>query len=130
MLNSVTLLGNLGKDPEVRQTQSGITVASFSLATTRKWTDKDGQKQEETEWHRIVAWARLGETCGQYLYKGSKALVSGRLQTRSWQDKDGATRYTTEIVANDVQFLTPRSSNNETPTTNDQVPSTGQDAPF
>jgi single-strand DNA-binding protein len=102
------LIGNLGADPELRYTQSGVAVASFNVATTRRWKDKEGQQQEETEWHKIVAWQRLGEICNEYLHKGSKVYVEGRLQTRKWQDQSGNDRYTTEIVASDVQFLTPR----------------------
>ncbi|RWX42922.1 single-strand DNA-binding protein [Candidatus Electrothrix aarhusensis] len=108
MLNKAMLIGNLGADPELRYTQSGVAVASFNVATTRRWKDKEGQQQEETEWHKIVAWQRLGEICNEYLHKGSKVYVEGRLQTRKWQDQSGNDRYTTEIVASDVQFLTPR----------------------
>ncbi len=108
MLNKAMLIGNLGADPELRYTQSGVAVASFNVATSRRWKDKEGQQQEETEWHRIVAWQRLGEICNEYLHKGSKVYVEGRLQTRKWQDQNGNDRWTTEIVASDVQFLTPR----------------------
>lgn len=104
-VNKVILIGRLGKDPEVRYTSSGGSVATFSLATSESWNDKQGQKQERTEWHRIVAWGELGEICGQYLSKGGEAYVEGRLQTREWQDKEGNKRYTTEIVASTVQFL-------------------------
>ncbi|MDU9049412.1 MAG: single-stranded DNA-binding protein [Candidatus Electrothrix sp. Rat3] len=108
MINKVILIGNLGADPELRYTQSGVAVASFNVATSRRWKDKEGQQQEETEWHRIVAWQRLGEVCNEYLHKGSKVYVEGRLQTRKWQDQNGNDRYTTEIIASDIQFLTPR----------------------
>ena len=108
MLNKAMLIGNLGADPELRYTQSGVAVASFNVATTRRWKDREGQQQEETEWHKIVAWQRLGEICNEYLHKGSKVYVEGRLQTRKWQDQSGNDRYTTEIIASDVQFLTPR----------------------
>jgi single-strand DNA-binding protein len=104
-LNKVLLIGRLGKDPEVRYTTTGGSVATFSIATNENWTDKNGQKQERTEWHRIVAWGKLGEICGQYLSKGREAFVEGRLQTREWTDKEGHKRYTTEIVASNVQFL-------------------------
>lgn len=104
-VNKVLLIGRLGKDPEVRYTTTGGSVATFSIATNENWTDKNGQKQERTEWHRIVAWGKLGEICGQYLSKGREAFVEGRLQTREWTDKDGNKRYTTEIVASNVQFL-------------------------
>ncbi len=104
-INKAILIGNLGADPEVRFTASGSPVANFRIATTEKWTDKEGQKQERTEWHRIVAWGRLGETCGEYLSKGRQVYVEGRIQTRQWDDRDGNKRYTTEIVAATVQFL-------------------------
>ena len=104
-VNKVILIGNLGKDPEMRYTQSGTAVANFSLATTDSWTGKDGNKEERTEWHNIVAWARLAEICSQYLTKGRQVYIEGRIQTRKWEDKDGNTRYTTEIVAQNMQML-------------------------
>jgi len=105
-INKVILVGRLGRDPEVRYTRSGDAVANFSLATSEEWKDKNtGEKQEKTEWHRIVAWRRLGEICGEYLHKGSQVYVEGKLQTRSWEDRDGNTRYTTEIVAQSMQML-------------------------
>jgi len=104
-LNRVLLIGNLGSDPEVRYTPSGKAVASFNLATAEKWTDKDGQKQERTEWHKIIAWGKLGEICGEYLRKGSQVYVEGKLQTRSWEDKEGNKRYTTEINAEKMLML-------------------------
>ncbi len=105
-INKVILIGNLGKDPEVRFTPSGQAVANFNIATSESWTDKtSGQKQERTEWHRIVVWGKLGELCGEYLKKGRQCYVEGRLQTREWTDKDGQKKYTTEVVANTVQFL-------------------------
>lgn len=104
-VNKVTLLGNLGADPEIRFTPGGQAVANFRMATTDAWTDKSGQKQERTEWHRVVVWGKLGELCGEYLKKGRQCYVEGRIQTREWQDKDGQKRYTTEIVANQVIFL-------------------------
>jgi single-strand DNA-binding protein len=104
-VNKVILVGNLGKDPEVRFTPSGQAVANFSIATGESWTDKNGQKQERTEWHRIVVWGKLGELCGEYLAKGRQCYVEGRLQTREWNDKEGKKNYTTEVVANVVQFL-------------------------
>lgn len=104
-VNKVILIGNLGADPEVRYTPSGSTVANFSLATTEQWTNKDGEKEERTEWHRIVAWGRLGEICGEYLHKGRQVYIEGRLQTRSWEDKEGIKRYTTEINALTMQML-------------------------
>jgi single-strand DNA-binding protein len=104
-LNKVFIIGRLGTDPEVRYTGNGGAVANFNMATNESWTDKSGQKQERTEWHRIVVWGKLGELCGQYLSKGRQAFIEGRLQTRDWTDKDGNKRYTTEIVAQNVQFL-------------------------
>ena len=105
MINRALLIGNTGADPEIRYTQSGTAVANFNLATTEKWTDKDGQKQESTEWHRIVAWDRLAEICEKYLTKGSKVYIEGQIKTRKWQDKDGNNRYTTEIVAKEIKIL-------------------------
>lgn len=105
-VNKVILIGNLGADPEVRFTPSGQAVANFRIATSESWTDKtSGQKQERTEWHRIVVWGKLGELCGQYLAKGRQCFVEGRLQTREWTDKEGKKNYTTEVVATAVQFL-------------------------
>ncbi|PKN29816.1 MAG: single-stranded DNA-binding protein [Deltaproteobacteria bacterium HGW-Deltaproteobacteria-21] len=105
-VNKVILIGRLGRDPEVRYTASGRAVAKFSIATSEQWTDKEGGKKEErTEWHRIVAWARLGEICGEYLKKGSQVYIEGRLQTSQWEDKEGNKRYTTEIIAQTMQML-------------------------
>jgi single-strand DNA-binding protein len=104
-VNKVILLGRLGQDPELKYTPGGSPVCNFSLATTESWTDKAGQKQEKTEWHRVVVWGKLAELCNQYLAKGRQAFLEGRLQTRSWDDKDGNKRYTTEILASTVQFI-------------------------
>src|SRR3954467_7268212 len=104
-VNKVILVGRLGQNPEVRYTPSGAAVANFSIATSESWMDKSGQKQEKTEWHRIVVWGKIAETCGQYLTKGRQVYIEGRLQTRQWQDKDGQTKYTTEVQAQTVQFL-------------------------
>ena len=104
-VNKAILVGNLGAEPEVRYTPSGKAVASFRLATSEQWTGKDGEKSEKTEWHRIVAWARLGEICGEYLHKGSQVYIEGRLQTRTWEDRAGNKRSTTEIVAQAMQML-------------------------
>lgn len=104
-VNKVIIIGNLGKDPELRHTPQGQAVATFPVATSENWTDKSGQKQERTEWHRVVVWGKLAELCAKYLGKGRKAYIEGRLQTRAWDDKEGQKRYTTEIVANVVQFL-------------------------
>lgn len=106
MLNKVMLIGNLGRDPEVRQTQSGTPVANFSLATTRVWRDRDGAKQEETEWHQIVVWGRQAEIAGQYLTKGRQVFIEGRIQTRSWDDRNtGEKKYRTEVIAENFQML-------------------------
>lgn len=104
-VNKVILIGRLGQNPEIRFTPSGAAVANFSVATNETWLDKAGQKQERTEWHRVVVWGKLAELCGQYLSKGRQAYVEGRMQTRQWQDKDGQTKYTTEVQAQTVQFL-------------------------
>jgi single-strand DNA-binding protein len=105
-INKVILIGHLGRDPEVRYTQDGTAVANFTMATSEKWKDKaTGERRERTEWHRIVAWRRLGEICGEYLSKGKQVYIEGSLQTREWQDQDGNKRWTTEIVARDMQML-------------------------
>jgi single-strand DNA-binding protein len=104
-VNKVILIGNLGKDPELRYTPGGQPTASFTLATTERWNDKNGQRQERTEWHNIVAWGRLAELVSQYLKKGRAAYVEGRITNRSWDDRDGNKKYKTEIVASQVQFL-------------------------
>ena len=106
MVNKVILIGNLGQDPKVRNTGSGTAVANFSLATNRRWNDRDGNRQEQTEWHQIVCFARLAEIAGEYLAKGRQVYIEGRLQTSSWEDqKTGETRYRTEIVAESLQML-------------------------
>ncbi len=104
-VNKVLLIGRLGNNPEIRFTNTGTAVANFNLATSENWNDKSGQRQERTEWHRVVVWGKLAELCEKYLAKGRQCFVEGRLQTRSWDDKDGNKRYTTEIVATTVQFL-------------------------
>ena len=104
-VNRVTLIGNLGRDPELRYTQSGQAVTNFSVATNEKWKDKDGQLQERTEWHRINVWGKSAENCAQYLSKGRSVYIEGRLQTRDWEDREGNKRQTTEVVAQRVQFL-------------------------
>ena len=109
-LNKVQIIGNLGADPEMRFTASGQAVATFNVAVNRRYQTRDGERREETEWVRGVAWARLAETTSQYLTKGSQIYLEGRLQTRQWEDRAGQRRYTTEGVANDVQFLDRRGS--------------------
>jgi len=104
-VNKVILIGNLGKDPEVRYTASGTAVANFNIATNESWTTKEGKREERTEWHKIVCWAKTAEICGEYLSKGRTVYIEGRLQTREWTDKEGQKRYTTEIVAQTVQFI-------------------------
>jgi len=105
MINKAILVGNLGRDPEVRYTPGGTAVANFTVATTERWKDKTtGEMKEQTEWHRIVAWGRLGEICGEYLSKGRQVYIEGRIQTRTYE-KDGATHYITEIVAQEMQML-------------------------
>ena len=108
-LNKVILIGNLGRDPELRYTQSGQAVANFTLATTESITKRDGEREDRTEWHRIVAWGKLAEICGEYLSKGRQIYVEGRIQTREWEDKEGNKRWTTEIVARNMQMLGRRS---------------------
>jgi len=106
LINKAILVGRLGQDPEIRYTASGVAVANFSVATTDRWKDKNsGEMQEHTEWHRIVAWRKLGEICGEYLAKGRQVYIEGKIQTRQWEDKDGNKRYTTEIVANEMKML-------------------------
>lgn len=108
-VNKVILIGNLGSDPEVRYTPDGVPVANFSLATTESWNDRNtGERQERTEWHRLVIWSKLAEIAGQYLKKGSKIYVEGKLQTRSWDDQSGQKRYTTEIRVFEMQMLDSR----------------------
>jgi len=103
-VNKVILIGNLGRDPELRYTQGGQPVCNFSIATTERWGKGDDRK-EKTEWHNVVIWGKRAEVAAEYMKKGSKVYVEGRLQTRKWQDKEGNDRYTTEIVVNDFQFL-------------------------
>ena len=104
-LNKVMLIGNLGKDPELRYTTSGVAVASFSIATSDNWKDKDGNLQERTEWHNIIAWRKLGEICGEWLKKGKRVYIEGKIQTRSYDDKNDVKRYITEIVAESLIML-------------------------
>ena len=135
MVNKVILIGNLGADPEVRYAQNGTAVANFRVATTETWK-KEGEKEEQTEWHRVVTFGRLAEICGEYLSKGSKVYIEGRIQTRKWEDRDGNTRYTTEVVAREMKMLSPRGAGEENqrgsygepPLAN--TPSMGDDVPF
>lgn len=111
-VNKVILIGNLGRDPEVRYSADGGAITNISLATTDTWKDKNGEKQERTEWHRVAFFGKLAEIAGEYLKKGSQVYVEGRLQTRKWQDKEGQDRYTTEIVADRMQMLGSRGGGN------------------
>ena len=111
MLNKVMIIGNLGADPELRQTTSGTSVCEMRIATNESWFDKQSnERKDRVEWHRVIVWGASGENCAKYLSKGSKAYVEGRIQTREWQDQSGNKRYTTEIVANSVQFLSTKGS--------------------
>lgn len=121
-VNKVILIGNLGNDPEMRVMPSGGSVANISVATSESWTDKStGQKQERTEWHRVIFFNRLAEVVGQYLRKGSKVYVEGQLRTRKWQDQSGVEKYTTEIIANNMQMLDSRQDSQQ-PTQQHQAP--------
>lgn len=121
-VNKVILIGNLGQDPELKYTGSGTAVCNMRIATTESYKDRDGNQVENTEWHSVVAWARLAEVCGEYLKKGSQVYIEGSLQTRQWEDKDGNKRYTTEIKAREMQMLggrgdsAPRQANTTTKT--------------
>ena len=106
-VNKVMLIGHLGANPEVKYLSNGTTVANFRMATTENWVNKSGEKTSNTEWHRIVAFGRLAEICGEYLNKGKQVYIEGKIRTRSWEDKDGNKRWTTEIVANQMQMLGP-----------------------
>ena len=105
MLNKTMLIGNLGADVDTRYTKTQVAVATFRIATTERWKDNEGKPQESTEWHRIVAFGRLAEICSEYLSKGSRVYLEGRLQTRKWQDAEGVTRFTTEIIAREMKML-------------------------
>lgn len=112
-LNKVMLIGRLGADPELKYTPAGAAVLTLSLATNTSWKDQEGRSQEKTEWHRVVAWRKLAEIIGQYAKKGSRIYVEGKVMTRSWTDKDGAKRYTTEIQAESIQLLDSRGEREE-----------------
>ena len=135
-LNKVMLIGNLGRNAELRYTSSGTSVTTLNLATTETWKDKDGKKQEQTEWHRIVVWGKTAEALSQYLTKGKQILVEGKLQTRKWDDKEGVTRYTTEIKSDRITLLGGRRDEADQRRGNDdeesvsQEPLTKEDIPF
>ncbi len=118
-LNKVTLIGNLGRDPELRYTANGRPVANFTLATNESWTNREGEREERTEWHRIVAWGKLAEICAEHLSKGKQVYIEGRIQTRDWEDREGNKRQTTEINANQRIMLGRRG---EAPTENPDAP--------
>jgi len=132
-INKVILVGNLGQDPEVKYTAGGAAVTTLSIATSDSWKDRDtGEDQERTEWHRVVLWRRLAEIAGEYLKKGSKVYVEGQLQTRKWE-QEGQTRYTTEIIARDIQFLDSKGTSSNTPSpensdtsSNESIPEAGE----
>lgn len=135
-VNKVILIGRLGADPETRYTPGGSAVANFNIATDRGWKDKDGNWQNETTWHRIVAWARLAEVAKEYLKKGHRVYIEGRIQNRSWEDQNGQKRYVSEVVANDLQMLEPapggRSGPEEPPETipgGDEPPADSEEKP-
>ncbi len=138
MVNKVILIGNLGRDPEIRSTASGTPVANMSLATNRQWKDRDGNPQELTEWHRVVVFGRQAEIAGQYLSRGRQIFVEGRLQTRSWEDRQtGETKYSTEVLCENFQMLGQREGAVEAPTALGAEPTTqtapepeGDDIPF
>lgn len=132
-VNKVILVGNLGKDPEVRHLEGGAAVANFTLATTEVYKDKTGARQEQTEWHNIVVWRGLAEIAEKYLKKGMTIYVEGKLRTRSWDDKEGHKRYTTEIVGDTFNILSKKENTSSSGTANDSLssePKTGDDLPF
>jgi single-strand DNA-binding protein len=121
MINKAILVGRLGADPEVKYTPDGTMVTTFNMATDLQWKDKTGERVKKTEWHKIVTYRKLAEICSNYLVKGKLVYIEGRIQTRSWEDKDGIKRFTTEIVANDMQMLDPKGSGRGPETVNDNV---------
>lgn len=133
-MNKVILAGTIGQDPEVRYTGNGTAVSNFSLATSERYKDADGNKQEKTEWHRIIAWGRLGEICSEYLAKGDRVLVHGKIQTRKWKDQAGVDRYNTEIVISDMEIMHKKDgaskSNQQDPPGQSGYEGTGDDIPF
>lgn len=114
MLNKAMLIGNLGADPEVRYMQDGTCVCNINIATTESWKNRDGEKQEHTEWHRVALWGKLGEIASQYLKKGSRVYIEGRIETRKWQDRDGNERYSTNIRAREMKMLSGRNDDRGT----------------
>ena len=133
-INKVILIGNLGKDPELRYTSSGVAVASFTLATNESWKDPEGNVQERTQWHNVVAWRKLAEICGEYLKKGSKIYLEGKLQYRNYDDKNGVKRYVTEIVIDEMLMLDAKGGTagggEGVPVRDEAPPEPGNDLPF
>ena len=130
MLNKTMLIGNLGADVDTRYTKTQVAVATFRIATTERWKDNEGKPQESTEWHRIVAFGRLAEICSEYLSKGSRVYLEGRLQTRKWQDTEGVTRFTTEIIAREMKMLGGGDRSAPPAPPEEQEPPVSDDVPF
>ncbi len=130
MINKAILVGRLGKDPEVRYTPDGMMVTNFTMATDEQWKDKNGDKAQKTEWHKIVTFGKLAEICGKYLVKGKLVFVEGRIQTRSWEDKEGVKRYTTEIVASNMQMLDSKGQRDSDTGREEPPPHPGVDGPM
>ena len=130
MINKCILVGNLGADPELRHTSSGNDVVNFNVATTERWKDKEGQQQETTEWHRIVIWGKLANICAEYLHKGSRVYIEGKITTRQWEDGSGAKRYTTEIIAREVKMLDSRERQERPTESREQHQEPPPDTPF
>ncbi len=128
MVNRVILVGHLGRDPEMRYTSSGTPVTNFSVATNERWNNQNGERQERTEWHKIVTWSKLAEISNQYLTKGQLVFIEGRIQTREWDDRDGNKRRTTEIIASDMRMMTPRGTNGRSLEEPVEVPEGGKAA--
>ena len=128
-INKVILIGRLGRDPEVKYTPSGQAVAKFSIATDETYKDRNGEQQRRTEWHNIVAWRRLAEICGEYLVKGKLVYIEGRIQTRQWEDREGNKRNTTEIVAREMQMLSPKGEGDRSESSSQQSETTPAPAP-
>jgi len=126
-VNKVILVGRIGKDPECRQANSGTMICNFTMATNRKWKDKQGEQKDETEWHRLVAFGRTAEVIGEYLKKGSQVYIEGRLQTRKWQDKDGSDRWSTEVVVDVMRMLDSRGEGGEPTSQRDPEDSRSRD---
>lgn len=128
-VNKAIIIGRLGADPEVKTLSTGQTVTRFNVATSEEWTKQDGTKQEKTEWHRVTVWNKLGEVCSKYLFKGSSVFLEGKIRTSSWEDEQGQKKYSTEIVANQVQFLSPKSEKDQS-LANEAVPSPSVEPTF